>query len=339
MRNIEEITNGFELELNNIKEYIEFIEENIVVNTYKKYNFNNICEISENLEIITEQSNEKLNKLYLELSRINTDKLKSSFDFSYREGEIIDFICELFESNREITEEEILEEVINYIEKDYIEPGFELKELHNLYNNKNKCKEFVAKSIELYEKNRYQEIIEEMSALDNYRKSLKLIDTKKNINIYRQSFLQLVAIFDSTVFDIIRLKYNERFFEWIKLFKNESIKYHEIGNSKSFEDFKSNIIDKQIKGYYIKELLDIINNNSEYKSVFSINGEYKYREYREIISRRNAHIHNNGIVDDKYSTDYNIYSKNIGEYIEINKEYFDKAYTYIRALVEKIATM
>ena len=55
------------------------------------------------------------------------------------------------------------------------------------------------------------------------------------------------------------------------------------------------------------------------------------------IGRRNVHVHNNGIVDQMYLEKFNLYGATQGEYLKINKEYFDNATTLTMKVVTSIS--
>ena len=72
----------------------------------------------------------------------------------------------------------------------------------------------------------------------------------------------------------------------------------------------------------IVDLLNIL--HTRFKGIFTINGVDAFPTLQEMIGRRNVHIHHNGITDQMYLDNFNIYSASSGDYLKINKEYFTK---------------
>ncbi|MDE6604544.1 MAG: hypothetical protein K2K85_00795, partial [Clostridia bacterium] len=104
-----------------------------------------------------------------------------------------------------------------------------------------------------------------------------------------------------------------------KLFSNKElikIGVDEIVSFNKIEALKNDIIQKQFEGRYLS---DILSRLKEYnKTVFD---NINFPNLMEMVSRRNIHIHNKGIVDDKYSEKYNIYGLKKGDFAFIDNNY------------------
>ena len=330
---MQKIIDGFNSEVNNIKEYVVFLEENIIANTLSKRNIN---EIFDNLSSLRSNNDDEIRLINDILKNLEIEKLPQWFkdiDARSNEGEFIEYLLEIISNEGKDDTQEMMYAVKGHLEALYIMYGDCIGSdfLIELYENKEKLREFVELSKALHKQKNYFDYQHRLEQLINYNKALNLIDTKSNTNIYRQAFVQLIFVFDSVMFDIIRYKFNEKFFEWVNYFNDDNIKLKDIGSNSDFEEFKSMVIEQQLKKCYLKDLIEIIHKN--YKSIFNINGKDTYVSYREIINRRNCHIHNNGIVDKSYlgidknnnEPRYNIFGFREGDCAYIDKKYFENA--------------
>lgn len=342
---MQKIIDGFNSEVNNIKEYVKFLEENIIANSISTRNIN---EIFKNLSSLRCNSNDEIKYINDILKNLEVEELPQWFkdiDVRSNEGGIIDYILETINDGDKDDIEEIMESIKEELELQCMMFG-ETEDgdfLCTLHNDEEKLKEFISLSKVLHLNNTYFDYKHRLEQLNNYNKALNLIDTKNNTNIYRQAFVQLIFVFDSVIFDVIRYKFNEDFFRWVNFFKkDDTIKLKDIGNNENFEEFRSMVIEKQLKNCYIKDLIDILYNN--YKDVFIIDNKDAYVDFREIINRRNCHIHNNGIIDNSYlginkinsNPQYNKYNFQLGEYAEIDKKYFENTLYYCNKLIENL---
>ena len=128
---------------------------------------------------------------------------------------------------------------------------------------------------------------------------------------------------------------DQKFFEWLTCFDNVNVKTHEIAACATFDSFKEIQIETLLKKCYVKDLLYILHN--KFGSLFDIDGKDTYPILQEMIGRRNVHVHNNGIVDQMYLEKFNLYGATQGEYLKINKEYFDNATTLTMKVVTSIS--
>lgn len=338
------IVEKFNFEVSNINEYIEFLE-NYVMNILNP-KVSNIEDSVKNLDELKSKNNNNIEKVTKEINKIELKELPNwakSIDARSQEGELIEYIMQELEvtDDTEKIIESIKEELesICIIKGDQEDGDFYL----NLYNSREEICKYVELSKNIYNNILYYDKENELKILINNEKALKLIDTKNKINIYRQAFNQLVFLFDSTVFDIIKNKFNENFFAWINYFnKDESIKLKDIGSNEDYNNFKLMIIEKLLKKCYLRDLIEIL--HREYKNIFYIGKVDTYIDFIEMINRRNCHIHNNGIVDNSYlgidrnntQPRYNKYNFQLGEYIEIDKKYFEKSLKNCIGLLDNI---
>lgn len=344
MNNISSIVDVFNSEVDNILEYVTFLEDNIITNTLSKRNINEIFDNLSSLKSNNENEIEIINDILKNFELKELPQWFKDIDVRSYEGELIEYLLEIISNEGKDDTEEIMNSVEGHLEAlcimygDCINSDF----LIRLYNDKEKLREFIELSKILNSQNCYFDYKHRLEKLINYNKALNLIDIKSNTNIYRQSFVQLIFVFDSVMFDVVRYKFNENFFEWVNYFKDDNIKLKDIGSNSDFEEFKSMVIEQQLKKCYLKDLIEIM--NKKYKSIFNINSKDTYVNYREIINRRNCHIHNNGIVDKSYlgidknnnEPKYNIFGLKEGDYAYIDKKYFEDALNSCNELLNNI---
>ena len=84
-------------------------------------------------------------------------------------------------------------------------------------------------------------------------------------------------------------------------------------------------------GKYIKHLLKALHHSNN--AVFD---RIEYHKIMEMVNRRNIHIHNKGVVDERYVEEFNIYSYDTGEYAAITKQYFESATSILSTFIQNL---
>jgi len=329
-----------------IKSQVEFIEESLIMTAVKEKgseltrplipNFKSIEEVHSQLNQIVQKLSinvEKLNESLLDNNYENIPEKFLGIDYRSDEGELIQYIIDIIE-NGETNPLKIAEKVGAELEALCIIEGENVgSEIYlELYDNNDRLIEYIDLCLKINHNNEIENIENSINLLNHHIKLLSLVDIKNSTNIYRQAFIQLIAIFDNIVFECFRIKFNLNFFEWLKYFKDGTIKYSEIANFKNFEIFQQEVIEEKLRNCYLKDLLKTANDQN--KVIFTMDGDNIYPNFREIINRRNCLIHNNGIVDNAYiwtgtshKENFNIYDLKIGEYLWIDKTYFSNSIT------------
>ena len=208
---------------------------------------------------------------------------------------------------------------------------------YNLLNdNPSRVRKLVELALAEETRRKYKTLNAEHSYIKMSAKSLELFDSANPINLYKQNFIQIMAYFDSCIFDMVGFCIEQNFFDWLAYFDNVNIKTHDMAACRDFEIFKANQIESSLKKCYVKDLLNIL--HSQYNQAFEINGIDNYPLLQEMIGRRNVHIHHNGVVDKMYLDNFNIFKVSSGDYLTINKEYFENAVDITKKLVASIAS-
>lgn len=358
---LEEINDHFNREISVIKEHINFMEMSVILTGLKDkklstsiaivddYDTSNISNIQNKIEDLSLKNKNDILVIQNEIAESRFYEIPewfSSIDGRSDEGELVSFIYELINSGTD-DRDGIMSELSNELESLCIMKGENIGgEFYlDLYDNKEKVYEYIDFTLKAYHNNTIYQNKEKLQELKNIEKLFRLIDTKNNINIYRQAFIQLVALFDAFVFDIIRIHFLNNFFVWLKLFENDTVKLHDIAECNTFDDFENSIVGKKLKSVYLKDLMNILKNHNP--DLFIMDGESKYVNFIEMINRRNCHIHNNGVVDNSYlgisknneKPAYNIYGFGLGSYAEIEQSYFNMCLNDCCEFITKISTI
>jgi len=293
---LEKIYNDFHKETQMIRDYIDFMEKSVVLNGLKtnktssyvfSHNFDtdDIKNIQSKIDIIKKKNLEDISNTRNKIEKeelLEIPEWFTSIDSRSEEGELVNYIFECIE-NDTTDRNDIFKDVETQLEALCIMEGENIGgEFYiGLYDDKARIYEYIDCSLKAYHNNLIFEDKQHLEILINYEKLLRLVDVKNNINIYRQAFIQLVALFDAFVFECFEVQFSNDFFRWIRLFGKDSISLNDIANNDSFDDLKSMIIEKELKGLYLKDLL--ITLKEESSSVFNIDSKSKYAYFREII--------------------------------------------------------
>jgi len=134
-----------------------------------------------------------------------------------------------------------------------------------------------------------------LKKMDDIRLLLRVATPHAEINILRQGFILLMTAFDAAVFELVRVKLRNGFFSLIGMFgKQEKVSLQEISQAGSFDDFRDEIIEDQMKKRYVKDLL-IILDTLGLKCSDEPAGD-SFGHLIELVLRRNVHVHNRGLA-------------------------------------------
>jgi hypothetical protein len=171
----------------------------------------------------------------------------------------------------------------------------------------------------------------------------RMIQPKAEINILRQGFILLLTAFDAAVFDLVRVAFTKDFFRLIGVFgKQEKISLEALARYGSFDRFRDEVIEEQLKARYLKDLLFLLDGLGV-QCIDKARGE-RLIELVELVMRRNVHVHNRGIVDERYlerdqkgKPQFNIYNLALGSVAEIDGPYWERANRLCRNCVDNLA--
>ena len=336
--------NRFRDETIAIESQVELIEESVILETVREKSASLTSAITESNELdsdifskankVIEKLSERKESIIKQLSRNEYYEIPERFygiDSRSDEGETIQFILEMIEYG-ETDAQQIYKELMTQLETMCIVNGENMGgEFYlDLYDNPQNINQYIDVCRKLNHNVQIDSLRDSIKHIEHHIKLINLVNPQNPINIYRQAFIQFVAVFDAIMFEIFQIRFNSDFFNWLKFFKDGSVKYSEIANYSTFDEFQSTIINEKLKACYLKDLLIIVRNN--FKDTFIIDEEDCYSNFREMINRRNCHIHNNGIVDNSYlgldnpsQGGFNIFSYIAGDYLLIDKHYLTKS--------------
>ncbi|MBU3177651.1 hypothetical protein KPL47_15055 [Clostridium estertheticum] len=173
-----------------------------------------------------------------------------------------------------------------------------------------------------------QEIVRDLERFDVL---VKVNDEENVLNVYRQGFILLIAGFDASIFDMIKVLLTNKFFEYIANFNKEGkIKLQDMSNYNNFENLRDEIIISALRGKYIKDLLEILKK----LDVQHVNEHYS--NLIECVKRRNIHLHNQGKVDAQYLENCNIFGFTEGKIAKIDSDYLVDVFELCDDTIESI---
>jgi hypothetical protein len=173
--------------------------------------------------------------------------------------------------------------------------------------------------------------------------AVRMQSPKTEINILKQGFILLMTLFDATIFDLMRIAINKDFFGLIGILgEKDKIFFREFTDYSSFDEFRDEVVEMQLKKKYLKDIFGLLRKQGvEY--VVDSSG-FSSIHLTEMIQRRNIHIHNRGLVDEKYlergkngAPRYNIYNFALGDVAEIDNTYWEMATRLTKDCVDHVA--
>lgn len=170
---------------------------------------------------------------------------------------------------------------------------------------------------------------EALESADEIDANLRIIRTEATVNVFRQAFILLMTIFDATIFDLMKLALTRNFFRLIgSITKQDRLPYERFGSHTSFDSLRNEIIEEKLKPKYLKDLLFIIRDQGVPLNI----DPYNFGNLIELVLRRNIHVHNRGIVDERYlernsggDVMFNFDNFSLGDFADINQDYWTKA--------------
>lgn len=225
-------------------------------------------------------------------------------------GELIEFCIESIGNGTKLSEDDLIKEidrVNDFCEEKYFDISNE------------KLKEIIPAAQTILYLRRNNKLLLEDEKIQLLETTIKLVDNASSSNIFRQAFISIFSLFDAFVFDCLKQYFYKNPKELKVFFKNNELLkmgFEEIIEQDNIDALKNEVIHRQFEGRYLSE---IISKLKIYKKDLFNNLEYE--KIMEMIERRNIHIHNKGLVDERYHKNYNIYKFNIGEYAYIDNNY------------------
>ena len=283
--------------------------------TAQKKNYRILKKLMKSLEDLLSNYEQRIASMR-EVSRPRmTKKVRQLFEEgNFREYEEADY----WEQDKSFLEH--LSALSPEVEKMHIDSAPGSEEFYSQYtvNDYKRALEIMKYDAYMQEKD---ELERNYSLLKDYPVHFKLFDMYEPVNIYRQSFISLMASFDAAIFDLFRKIYKKDFFK-IERITGETGKIA-LSKFNSYDELRETTIDEYLNRAYVSELLRILH---EYKlPLFCVDNKDIYDDLCEFISRRNAHIHNKGKADQKYFERGNGASKygiKKGQYLPIDSLYY-----------------
>jgi len=364
MKKANEIRQRFIDELSNIENYFQFTE--LKLSSLES----DVWEL-ENILIRNNLFNEKLNPIYLNSSSPKSKTLNRRFkeiingrskienrlkillkkidNFPYPEklstidgrtelGELIFAFMDFLKSGKK-NEKDLKKEYFEILkpqEENLTLHLFNIKSITNLETAINYSIES-AKYLNL--KKEYDDLEYLIDHLRYIDVMLKMSNDSENLSFIRQGFILLITVFDATVFDLIKVLLNDHFFKNIGRFSKEKISLESLKEYNDFDTLKLVLIDSSLSKKFLKETIFILKD----LGLPLTKRKKDFPKLIELIMRRNIHVHNLGIVDERYlvknsndSENFNLYKFKIDDYATIDLDYWENAKDLCRFCVDSI---
>ena len=359
MNEVKNCIDKISYDIKTVDKYVEYIEYTI------KDNYDDICIYIDNIDDLIQELEVSIKEWKISKDNFIIKKICIKLDEKIKEYENILSTLDKTITNYTINNNERRDLVVSYLAPEYLvdeeflesldelDPNTLKKEIESRFSFKSENineYENILKYCKSYYKNKYiKQTKEHYENIKSLRIMYDIFNSDSQINVYRQSFINLMTIFDANMFDIFNKLFRIDFFKFMKANKpSGKIEYKVFSSNSDFESVKHEIVNNLLNGIYISELLEIVR---KYDSgIFKINGTCKFKDIIEIISRRNIHIHNNGNVDKKYlkkeveisshkKENINIYNFEHNQYAYIDREYYMKASGIIKGIIENISRL
>jgi hypothetical protein len=280
---------------------------------------------------IRPQIDKKLLKINDSIEKLNYPEKLNTVDVRTELGDLILCIKEQLKEDKTIDIENFKKENIKRLKPQENELRLDLYHINSIKDVESAVTYAIESANYLIKNDEYNDLMFICGKLKQIDIMMKMSKKDNQLSIVRQGFILLMTIFDSTIFDLMRIALNNNFFELISIFgKNDKIALDAFKDYNSLDNFKESIIEEQLQKKYIKDILFILK-KLNVKLVIE-NSDNQFAKLIELILRRNIHIHNLGIVDEKYlekkkndSPAFNIYRFNLGEYAKIDNKYWEEA--------------
>jgi hypothetical protein len=182
-----------------------------------------------------------------------------------------------------------------------------------------------------------------LEIIQQYELAIHIDTPDTQLNVFRQAFLLLVTAFDAAVFDLVRVALTHEFFPLIGQFaKQDKLSFQAFSAYTDFDAFCDDIIESQLKARYLKDLLILLNSLAVPIADPAISDGYA--RLIELVLRRNIHVHNRGVVDERYlqrdergKAMFNVFSHKLGDLAVIDEEYWESANAICRHAVSNLA--
>lgn len=254
-----------------------------------------------------------------------------------RLGEWVDYLQHIIPDDAEEQDDEaILKSVMAEVER---ETDGDNEDAESLTPEETRA--VIEIAIQTAKYNRAAELVDSLEyALDQFdhlRLMARVAQPNAEVHVFRQGFLLLMTAFDAAVFDLFRIALRTRFFQLVGMFgKQEKVTLAEIGEAGSLEVFQDAIIEDQLRRRYVKDLLALLQ-QMDVGLVDESRGD-KYVHLVELVQRRNVHVHNRGVVDERYlESNHNLFNLKLGDVAHIDLNYLDTANRLCENCVNRLA--
>ena len=254
-------------------------------------------------------------------------------------GEWIQYFLDELENSSEVTLiDSLRQQALEKIRRDKLEVGNK-----NYVPTPDDIDYAIRNAIYLSSYRKFDALAYALDKFNEFELALRLTEPEAEVSILRQGFVLLMTTFDAAIFDLVRVALQTDFFGSIATFNTgEKLSLDTFSKYNGFESFRDSVIEKQLKGHYLKDLLFDLNKLGAICSGRSEN--QTFAQLIELVNRRNIHVHNRGVVDERYlerdemgGSRFNIYNLKLGDVAIVDEKYWDIANTLCRNCIDEVA--
>lgn len=284
----------------------------------------------------------RLMEICNKLEKTSYPEKLNTVDIRTELGELILAIKEKIQENNRTDFKAIRQEFVERLKPHEKELRLDLYYIKSIENVESVVNYAIESANYLILKEEFDDLLFIVGNLKHIDIMIKMSSKDEQLSIVRQGFILFMTVFDATIFDLMRIALNKNFFKLIGFFgKNDKISLDTLNNYNTFDDLKNSLIEKQLKKKYIKDVLLILE-----KINVNLTEDKKKDDFAklvELILRRNVHIHNRGIVDERYLDknmkeipQFNVYGFELDDYAKIDNKYWKEAIRLSKNCVEGI---
>lgn len=185
---------------------------------------------------------------------------------------------------------------------------------------------------------RYAEELRSIERLKRECEDMQLVvkssKPESGINVRRQGFISLMTAFDAAMFDLVRVALRNRFFTLAVALGKLTVE--DVSKYANFDELRDDFIEAELKKRYLKDLLHLLKKSWHVECIPASTGK-RIERLNEMVMRRNIHVHNRGIVDERYVNGVNLDSLALGAIAVIDSAYWDRANTLCISCIEQVA--
>jgi hypothetical protein len=305
----------------------------------KPYSADELASVANAFRAILPAIESRIDQYERQLSQLPEPQRLRDIDVRSDLGELITFICQYLEHDSspeavESARQQVLEQQAEYV-REYGDDAEPLASESIDYA--------IQSALFILAQRRLSDVLYLRARYADIDLASRMSQPEAEINILRQGFILLLTAFDAAIFDLVRVALTRNFFGLIAAFGNkDKISLESLARYGSFQVLRDEVIEDQLKSRYLKDLLFLLNDLGV-QCTDEASGK-RLIALIEVVMRRNLHVHNRGVVDERYlerdqnsQPRFNLYNLALGTTAHIDENYWNSANELCQYCVEQVA--